>query len=164
LGVISIIVLSHFGEEMNSYVASTLVIALLSVTMLGCAPAPFVSVGEDTYTISQTSAGGIFKSVSSLRTEVISRANAFAEGKGKVAVHVSEKGLPAWPGHMPSFTYTFRLVPRSAPAPGLDSATSNASKTDDVYERLLKLEDLRSKGIITQAEFETQKAKILSEK
>jgi len=136
---------------MNGYMASILFIALFS-TVVGCAPAPIVQVGEDTYTISQTSAGGIFKSVSSLRTEVISRANAFAESNGKIAVEVSEKGSPAWPGHMPSFTYTFRLVSDSAPVTGVSSATSNAPKSDDIYVRLLNLEDLRRRGIITEVE------------
>ena len=36
-------------------------------------------------------------------------------------------------------------------------------KSKDVYTELMKLDDLRKKGIITKEEFETQKKKILSE-
>lgn len=141
-----------------------MVILIFAATTIGCAPAPFVPVGEDTYTISQTSAGGMFKSMSSLRTEVIGRANAFAQSKGKVAVAVSEKESPSYPGHMPSFTYTFQLVSSAPLVPGTDNTVSNRSEPNDVYDKLLKLDDLRNKGIITQAEFEVQKTKILTGK
>jgi hypothetical protein len=149
---------------MNSYIVSMLMGILIFAGTVGCAPAPFVPVGEDTYTISQTSSGGMFKSMSSLRTEVISRANVFAQSKGKIAVAVAEKESPSYPGHMPSFTYTFRLVSGEPRAPGTDNSFSNHLGTNDVYDRLLKLDDLRKKEIITQAEFEAQKAKILSGK
>ncbi len=43
-------------------------------------------MGTDTYMISQTSAGGIFTNMGTLKSEVIQRANAFAESKGKVAI------------------------------------------------------------------------------
>lgn len=147
---------------MNPYVIIKLIILLLSTVITGCAPAPFVPVGEDTYTISQTSSGGMFKSMSSLRTEVINRANVFAQSKGKIAVVVAEKESPSYPGHMPSFTYTFRLVSGLPLVPDTDKSGSNRSDPNDFHDRLLKLDDLRTKGIITQAEFEAHKAKILS--
>ena len=149
---------------MSSYIVSILLVILLFAATVGCAPAPFIPIGEDTYTISQTSAGGMFKSMSSLRTEVIGRANAFAQSKDKVAVAISEKESPSYPGHMPSFTYTFQLVPIEQLAPGTDNYISNRSEFNDVYDKLLKLDDLRNNGIITQAEFEELKAKILSGK
>jgi hypothetical protein len=80
---------------------------------------------------------------------------------------------------MPNFEYQFRLVdandPR-APGGGLipradmviennihPSPTPIAAKSPekDIYNELLKLDDLRKRGIITDAEFEDQKAKIL---
>lgn len=64
--------------------------------------------------ISQTSAGGVFKAMGSLKAEVIKRANVFAESKGKIAVPVAEKENPAYPGHMPNYEYQFRLVDKDS--------------------------------------------------
>jgi hypothetical protein len=148
---------------MKIRLASILVAALLSAMIVGCAEAPILSLGNDTFTVSQTSAGGIFKSLSSLRDEVIGRVNDMAASKGKVAVFVSEEGSPAWPGHNPSFTYTFRLVTSAVAASEAGIATASAQKSSSVHERLVKLDDLRVKGILTQAEFDAQKVKILAE-
>lgn len=160
--------------------APTFVLSLLVLAVGGCATAPAVPMGNDTYMISQTSAGGIFRSMSSLKTSVIERANAFAASKGKVAVPVAGKEAPAYPGHMPSFEYQFRLVDKSdpraeggalLPRPDMvvemhQSASgpqgNASSKTTDVYTELLKLEDLRKRGIISDSEFEAQKQKVLS--
>lgn len=166
----------HGGERMKR-----ILLAVFAGALVGCATAPAIPMGNDTYMISQTSAGGIFKSMSSLKGEVMQRANAFAESKGKVAVPIAGKESPAYPGHMPSFEYQFRLVDKNDPRaeggallPRADvvmdvqntapttpaSATSGASK--DVYTELLKLDDLRKRGIITDSEFQAQKARLLS--
>jgi hypothetical protein len=137
-------------------------------------------MGNDAYMISQTSAGGVFKSMSSLKTSVIERANAFAASKGKIAIPLASKESPAYPGHMPNFEYQFRLVdkndPRAEggallPRPDMvvemhqsaSGAQGNAPpKTTDVYTELLKLDDLKKRGIISDSEFEAQKQKVLS--
>lgn len=149
----------------------------------GCATAEVIPMGTDTYLISQTSAGGVFKAMSSLKAEVMKRANAFAESKGKVAIPIASQESPAYPGHMPNFEYQFRLVEKDDPRatggaliPRADVVIENnvrtlplpssieGAKQQDVYTELMKLDDLRKKGIITDAEFETQKQKILSGK
>jgi hypothetical protein len=151
--------------------------ALFSV---GCATSEVIPIGTDSYIISQTSAGGAFKSMSSLKMDVIKRANAFAETKGKVAVPLGGKESPAYPGHMPNFEYQFRLVDKDDPratGEGLIpragvvienkdigtpiSHTVDQPKSKDVYGELLKLDDLRKRGIITDAEFQAQKSKLL---
>ena len=136
-------------------------------------------MGNDTYMISQTSAGGIFRSMSSLKTEVMERANAFAESKGKVAVPIASKEAPAYPGHMPSFEYQFRLVDKNdaaarggalIPRPDMVVDIHNSTlpppapsgTSRDTYTELLKLDDLRKRGIITEDEFNAQKAKLLA--
>ena len=157
---------------------------LASVVLIGgiagCATSDIVPMGTDTYMIAQTSAGGIFKAMSSLKTEVIQRANQFADSKGKVAIPVASKETPARPGRMPSFEYQFRLVEKSDPkasgvalVPRADivveskvtaSSESNGTKpsqSKDVYVELLKLDELRKKGILSEAEFQAQKERIL---
>lgn len=158
-----------------------ILLALFAGALVGCATAPAIPMGNDTYMISQTSAGGMFKSMSSLKSEVMQRANAFAESKGKVAVPIAGKEAPAYPGHMPSFEYQFRLVDKNDPRaeggallPRADvvmdvhntapvaPANATSGKSNDVYTELLKLDDLRKRGIITDDEFQAQKAKLLS--
>ena len=51
--------------------------------------------------------------------------------------------------------YEQQVAPQQAPAPA-------APSTDDKIEQLQKLGDLRTQGILTDAEFEAQKAKILA--
>lgn len=160
----------------------TLSMILLAGMIAGCATSEIVPLGTDSYMIAQTSAGGIFKAMSSLKSEVIQRANAFAESKGKVAVPIASKEAPAYPGHMPSFEYQFRLVERNDPrasggglVPRADivvenkiiqapAASANRSfGPKDMYAELMKLDDLRKKGIITDAEFQSQKERLLRE-
>jgi hypothetical protein len=157
-----------------------LAIALCAVT--ACATAPVVPMGNDAYMISQTSAGGVFRSMSSLKSEVMERANAFAATQGKVAIPIAGRESPAYPGHMPSFEYQFRLVdkndPRAegnalVPRPDVVVDVKNSTPVSqsnsvqgngkDTYTELLKLDDLRKRGIITEEQFEAQRAKILSD-
>ena len=167
---------------MKVRVAPHLALVFTVALTAACATSDVVPMGNNTYLISQTSAGGIFKAMGSLKTDVMKRANAFAEGKGKVAVPIASKESPAYPGHMPNFEYQFMLVDASDPRasggaliPRADvviekkeSTTADIHVKDqserprDIYADLLKLDDLRARHIITDAEFEVQKAKILA--
>ena len=164
---------------------STLVLLLsltIAVVLAGCKSLGIVQLSPDTYMASKTSAGGIWVSMASLKEEVISAANDFAESKGKVAVPLFANETPVRPGRNPSFEYQFRLADRNDPAArgiGLtphpdvviektekisaDIRTRDESdKKQDVYTELMKLDDLRKKGIITEAEFATEKQKLLN--
>jgi hypothetical protein len=155
-----------------------LTILSLCIYLFGCAVAEPVPLGNDTYMISQTSAGGVFKAMGALKSEVITRANTFAASKGKVAIPIASKESPAYPGHMPNFEYQFKLVNKEdaqasggALMPRADvvvemQATppaqgNNSGKSNDIYTEILKLDDLRKRGLITDAEFESQKSKLL---
>lgn len=153
------------------------------IALAACATAEVVPMGTDTYMISQTSAGGVFTNMGTLKTEVIQRANAFAEAKGKVAIPVGARETPPAPGRMPNFEYQFRLVDRNDPraaggglintpdivienrnqalAVVINSPSKDGAQARDMYTELLKLDDLRKRGIISDAEFETQKRKAL---
>lgn len=86
------------------------------ILLTGCATADIVPIGANTYMISQMSAGGVFANTSKLKSDVMLRANAFAESKGKVAIPVTSTQLAAIPGaRMPSFEYQFRLVDKDDP-------------------------------------------------
>jgi hypothetical protein len=156
------------------------------LALAACASADIVPMGTDTYMISQTSAGGIFTNMGTLKSEVIQRENAFAESKGKVAIPVAAKEQPPIPGRMPNYEYQFRLVDRNDPRAGggglfktpdvlienrgqapsvvINPPSKEQTRSTDVYTELLKLDDLRKRGIITEAEFETQKKRLLEAK
>jgi hypothetical protein len=154
---------------------------MLAGALTACAPAEIIPIGTDSYMIAQTSAGGVFKAMSSLKADVMQRANAFADSKGKVAIPIASKESPAIPGQrMPSFEYQFRLVDKNDPraaggglvpradvvienklvAP-LDANRNAAVQRKDMYVELMKLDDLRKKGILSDAEFQAQKERLL---
>jgi hypothetical protein len=176
---------SHHSAHGGFLMAKRLLsISFVVVTLVGCAAADVVPMGTNTYMISQTSAGGVFTNMGTLKSEVIQRANAFAESKGKVAIPVAARETPPAPGRMPNFEYQFQLVDRTDPrasggglvktpdlviehrnqAPGVVVNTGEKNpptQSKDLYAELLKLDDLRKRGIITDAEFEVQKQKLL---
>lgn len=160
---------------------------LFNIAVLtGCANPGIVKLSPDTYMLSREAHGGIFASASGLKAGVINDAHAFAEGQGKVAIPISstERPMGNGPAQWASFEYQFRVVDKDDPevrrtsllphANVLIQKTENISvniptknesiKPKDTYAELVKLDDLRKKGIITDAEFEAQKKKILSEK
>jgi hypothetical protein len=133
--------------------------------------------------LSRQDKGGIFGNASAMKAAVIKEANEFAASKRKVAIPVSTHETPLWPGHFATFDYQFRLVAPDDPAAkstpmiqrpdvvidqtarkSVDVHSTTSPTPPDVYAQLLKLDDLRQKGIITDAEFEVEKAKVLAGK
>jgi hypothetical protein len=128
--------------------------------------------------------GGIFAfKRGQLKSSAIQQANDFAESKGKIAIPIDMKSHPVGIlGDWAAVEYQFRVVSENDPeaqrtslAPEADviiEKTSKVSvdmkikdqseKTKDVYTELLKFDDLRKKGIISEVEFEVQKKKLLS--
>lgn len=110
-----------------------LAISLLILT--GCAAADIVPIGRDTYMISQMSAGGAFANTSKLKSDVILRANAFAESQNKIAIPVASTAISAVPGRMPSFEYQFRLVDKDDPQA---SGSELRSTPDNISEHRIQ--------------------------
>lgn len=178
--VTAIPICSH--SESTTLIIQRLSSAVLVFALAACTTADIVPMGTDIYMISQTSAGGIFTNMGTLKSEVIQRANAFAEGRGKVAIPVAAKEQPPFPGRMPNYEYQFRLVDRNDPrASGggliktpdmvienrgqastvVVNPPSTEARATDVYTELLKLDDLRKRGIVSEAEFDAQKKRLL---
>jgi hypothetical protein len=158
---------------------------LLAVAVAGCANPGIVQLSPDTYMLSREAHGGIFASAAGLKAGVIQDANKFAENQGKVAVPISAKEKPMGngPAQWASFEYQFRVVDKSDPAVRRTQLVHNPNiiiqkadqdappptaaaeeKKSDLYSDLLKLEDLRKRGLLTEAEFEAQKKKLLERK
>ena len=109
----------------------------------------------------------------------------FAEKQGKVAIPISShfKPMGIGPAQWAEFEYQFRVVDKDDPEVKRTSLTpkvkviiekdekltsdkkieDKTKETKDIYSELIKLDDLRKRGIITDEEFNARKKKILNE-
>jgi hypothetical protein len=164
---------------MRNILFSCLAIATLS----GCANPGIVKLSPDTYMLSRTDKAGVFGNASAMKADVIREASDFAASQGKVAIPLALNERPmVFGGGFASVEYQFRVVDsndrevrRTSLMPRADvviektevisadvrtkDQSSKASK--DTYTELIKLDDLRKKGILSEIEFEAQKKKIL---
>lgn len=135
-----------------------------------------MSISPDTYLISKS--GGVWQDLGSLKADVVREANAFAESKGKIAIPLSSKEIPGSALNPPVVEYQFRAVDKSDPearrtalAPRADmviesnvthdAKTAHFPKAPDLYSELVRLDELRKRGLLTDAEFEGEKLKLL---
>ncbi len=164
---------------MKQHVLILLALALASTNVYSKDP-EIIKISTDTYMITRDSKAGMFASMAKLKTKVIKQANEFAESQGKVNVPISERTARPTPG-WPTYEYQFRLVDPDSPdakSTALESSPDHIQESrneysgnvtvrleddeeTDLYEELIKLDDLRQKGIITYEEFDEQKKKLL---
>ena len=156
---------------------------ILTLGLVGCSPPEIVPVSGNVYLITARTPGEGMGT----KAEIFRMANEFADKKGKVAVPVTYNEWHPNIGTGGRFEYQFKLVDKDSPEAQnttmeprpntqkiiiekTDKSTSNITTKDttekkpDMYAELLKLDDLRKKGIITEAEFEAQKKKLLEGK
>lgn len=144
-------------------------IVSVSALLAGCANPGVVQLSSDTYLLARNDKAGIFGNVAKLKAEVIEDANKFAESKGKAAVPISQDSTPAYPGHFATFDYQFRLVDKDSPqAVGgqlnyadTTSGSKNNRSAVALEAEITRLDSLRKKGLLTDAEFESAKKKLL---
>ena len=154
---------------------------IIGAFFAGCQNPGIDQLSPDTYMLSRDDHAGIFGNIGALKAGVIRDANAFAESKGKVAIPISSNTIPNAPGRFVSFEYQFRVVDKNDPEAkrtallpradvvveknekiSADVRTKDESaKQSDLYTELTKLDDLRKKGILSDAEFESEKKKLL---
>lgn len=168
-------------KEQDMRIFTLTIVATLCALFLGCANPSIVKLSPDTYLLTKEDHAGIFGSMAKLKADVISQANTFAESQGKIAIPIHAKERPVGgPRQWASFEYQFRVVDKDdpearrtslAPAPDLTidktekvnvdiKSKDLTSKDKDVYTELIRLDDLRNRGIITEEEFQTLKKKL----
>jgi hypothetical protein len=140
--------------------------------LCACANPGIVQMAPDTYVINRADRGGIFGNSARMQSEVIQEATDFAAAMGKVAIPLSSNSSPMFPGHFATFEYQFRVVDKDSPearraalkpVPNVLIENTTPAAPRDVYAELLRLEDLRKRGILTDAEFAAQKKKLLAD-
>lgn len=165
------------------HILSLSLLVITAAVFAGCSSPGIVQLSPDTYMITKEDHAGIFAfNRGKLKTKTIREADAFAESKGKVAIPVALKEHPVGVlGDWASVEYQFRVVnkddpeaKRTALIPRPDVVVEKTEKISadvhtkdetakkpDLYTEITKLDDLRKKGLITDAEFEAQKQKLL---
>ena len=134
-------------------------------------------MSKDTYMVKVEDHAGIFAfNRGNMKGEALKKAQKFAESKGMIATPISMKEHPVgilsdWA----SVEYQFRLVPKNSkmanggkllPRPDVviqkNISTKIKNTSENLYTKLMKLDDLRKKGILTEKEFNKEKEKLLN--
>ena len=123
-----------------------------------------IQLSADTYMVTYQNHAGIFARDTTTKKKVIETASRFAESKGMILQPISMdfRDVGNGPGQWPSADYTFRLVPKGQDSGAATPVAASTAPSPDIYTELLRLDDLHKKGILTDAEFASQKAKILA--
>jgi hypothetical protein len=114
------------------------------------------SPGVEEYRVFQERGSG-FVSIQSVRESAEQRATAFCEATGKAMLSLRETTAtpPYILGNFPRVEIIFGCVDK-------DSVAGKAAGDDPQYAKLVNLKKLLDAKVITQQEFEAEKAKILS--
>ena len=147
-------------------------LALLALTvpgvlLTGCASPTtpgIVQTSPDTYMVTVQEKRGYFEgNEPKFKEQAIGQAMDFAESKGKAAVPVTlQENQRGVFGDWVKIEYTFRLVDKNDPRANRGTVNDPTAKEADGYAELVKLDELRKKGIITEAEFQSEKKKVLA--
>jgi len=154
---------------------------LSTLALASCASnSGVVPIGKDTYLVSRQAATG-FTGSGTLKGDAIREATDFCESRKKTlqVVSTQEAQPPFILANFPKAEVQFMCLDANDPELGrpklqktpdtvVEVKPSEAPRLtqpqkNDIYAELLKLDDLRKRGIITEPEFESQKRKLLAE-
>ena len=131
----------------------------LSLFLSACASPGIVEVSPGQYMLAKRDPGGLVWNTAALKAKIIREANAFAESKGKRAAPVPLVEIPGWPSCDPLLVeYHFRTVDPSQAAAFSRPSAPGVTK---LSAELLKLDELRQRGVLTQSEFDERKQRLL---
>ncbi|MBI1772542.1 MAG: SHOCT domain-containing protein [Burkholderiales bacterium] len=151
-----------------------------SILLTACASNSGVqSIGKDTYMVSRQAATGLSGS-GTLKAEVFQEASQHCEKQGRSlqVVSTQEARPPYIFGNFPKAEIQFMCLDandaelnrpklKKTANTVIEIRNDNRSKGEapnskDIYSELIKLESLRKQGILTDAEFQAQKTKLLN--
>jgi len=147
-------------------------LAVLTCAAKPLEPATVVPLGGNTYSISREGKTAFSRDVDKLKEQVQDDATQYCAAQGKHLKVVSLTSEKPWfsLGYikakivfqaLDAAEQAAAMAPASA-APDAVAAVAMPSPTGDLYADLLKLDDLRKKGILTDAEFQAEKQKVLN--
>lgn len=155
------------------------IVLVLVAFLAGCASnSGVLQIGQDTFMVSRQAASG-FSGSGTLKAEAFQDANLHCTKLGKQfqVVSTQEASPPYILGNFPKAEVQFMCLDAKDAELNRPKLKKNADtvveikqesrtrletpKSTDMYAELLKLDDLRKKGVLSDAEFEAQKSKIL---
>lgn len=155
--------------------AATFLCLAVGLAAADSAPPKVENLGNNTYRVTASATHKFTRNTEKLRAEATEAARAFcaAQGKQLKIVTLDESKSFYGVGDMAKATLTFKALNLADPelaggAPaGATGAAATATPTaapltnEALYADLLRLDDLRKKGILTEEEFATEKKKVL---
>jgi hypothetical protein len=134
------------------------------------------SMGDNTYAITRTATSGFDRDVRKFRQEAEQDAAKYCASQSKVMkIVTATSNRPHFGGGLASARIVFQALDAGDPAlkpvestPSAGAAQAVAAPagmlptySGDLYAEILKLDDLRKRGLLTDKEFEQQKKKLL---
>lgn len=162
-----------------------ILLVVSTITLVsGCASnSGVMPIGKDTFMVSRQAASG-FSGSGTLKAEAFKEANEYCVNMGKSVqvINTNEAQPPFVFGNFPKAEIQFRCLNSGDPELGRPTLRPVANvridgeirekkdipvkdvteKSKDVYQELIKLDDLRKRKIISEAEFSAQKKKLLN--
>jgi hypothetical protein len=133
-----------------------------------------VSMGGDTYSIRVEAKSAFNRDGDKLKAEASDAAANYCAAQGKVLKVVSLTGkVPMFSTGYANAKIVFKALSPgdpelSSPPPSATAGSASVAPaarqltTDELYNELMKLDDLRKKGILSDEEFQAEKKKVLS--
>jgi hypothetical protein len=173
--------LQHARRDVSGVKLTTLgsvfSVSLLCLAASGFASSPPpvpVSMGDNTWSITREAGTAFNRDLDKLKAEVNDDATKFCADRGKEIRVLSVTGkLPMFGTGYARAKITFKALnpgdpelTAPLPVPGAPAQAyapvERRLTTDELYAELVKLDDLRKKGILTDDEFQAEKKKLLS--
>lgn len=171
----------------NRNTFQSIVIICTCLALVGCASnSGVVAIGNNTYMVTRQAATG-FSGSGTLKADAVQEAATFCQKQGKQmkVVAITEAKPPYILANFPKAEVVFKALDAGDPELKNDSAydpsgiqikvgeppptrasidiNQKQTTADDLYTQLTHLDELHKKGILTDAEFEAEKKKILSQ-
>ena len=152
----------------------------LPLSVWGASVSKLESMGDNTFAITRTATSGFDRDVRKFRQEAEQDAVKYCTSRGKMLKVVAvTSDRPHFGGGFASARIIFRALEAGDPAltaveapvpaaaaPGAGPSVAAApgvlpTYAGDLYSEILKLDDLRKRGLLSDKEFEQQKKKLL---
>jgi hypothetical protein len=144
-----------------------LVLAFLGMTPMRAGEvSPVTPAADGTYTVTAKATHKFTRNTEKLKTEAMKAAEEFCakEGKQLKVVSMTENRSMYLMGDFARVTLTFKALDAAAMEPAATAAAPAPKhlSTDELEAELTKLDAMRKKGLLSDAEFDALKQKLLS--
>jgi len=160
--------------------ASLVLSLVLPLSVWAASVSKVESMGDNTFAITRTATSGFNRDVRKFRQEAEQDAVQYCTSRGKVMKMVAvTTDRPHFGGGFASARVIFRALDAGDPALAVTETTAQVTPAagaglsvaapagglptyaGDLYTEILKLDDLRKRGLLSDKEFEQQKKKLL---